>query len=247
MKLNSIYSTNLISHGRLLKEDILRLPSKETNKPDFYQPSLHINKGKNDFWKNFFTALTFGVTGLYIAHRHNLFNPIKREAKKIIRNSQMQLRVKKFVNKTLSKNTYKEATIEFLKAMSKDKTRRKIYMEEAKKILGNKKSFNQLFEKVCARLSDDKDPASLKRGYVVDVLDNLEKFIEKTLMKNKAHGLPYKNQGQNLMSSVFIKAGKNNSPAEQILHNIIANRSTSTIEAFVKDSIIKSSVEQAIK
>lgn len=240
MKLGGICRiTNLSYSGRLLKEDIVRLPSMETNKADFYETaSLTPPKKRSVFWRNFFTALTFGVTGLYIAHRNNLFNPARKQAKKIVKSDEMIRQVRDFVETAINPETYKKASRKTLELLSGDKSRGEGFVSEAKTILENDASMEKLFAEVSKKLADDTNSTSLNNGFAVDVLDKLAVKIEKMLKEIKQNGGEIKNQKNSIIDRVFAKDDKGSNIVEELLYEVIGNRSSSTIEAFVQDSLI---------
>lgn len=241
MKLGGIGSTTNLSYsGRLLKEDIVRLPSEETNKADFYIPTNTTPKKRSVFWRNFFTALTFGLTGLYIAHRNNIFNPARKQAKKIVKSQEMIDKVKSFVESAINPETYKKASRRTLEILSGDKSRGDGFMSEAKTIMGSETSMEKLFQEVSKKLADDKDATSLKNGFAVDVLDKLSARIEKMLKEIKQNGGDVKSQKDNIITRIFAKDDKGSTIAEDMLLEVIGTRSTSTIEGFVQDSLISS-------
>ncbi|MCR4881315.1 MAG: hypothetical protein K6A44_05110 [bacterium] len=242
MKLGGICSiSNLSYSGRLLKEDIVRLPSPQTNKADFYvSAEKNHPKKRSVFWRNFFTALTFGLTGLYIAHRNNLFNPARKQAKKIVKSDEMIGKVKEFIEAAINPETYQKASRKTLELLSGDKSRGQGFMSEARTILDNESSMQKLFGEVSKKLADDKDATSLKNGFAVDVLDKLSVRIEKILKTMKQNGNDIRNQGANMISRVFSKDEKGATIVEDALLEVIGTRSSATIEGFVQDSLIAS-------
>lgn len=237
------------TYGRLLEQDIKRLPALKIDRIDYYQGSnANTSKtSKNNYWNKFFTVATFGLTGLYIAHRNNLFNPIKREAKKIIKNSDLKDRLLKFADEAINPETYKKATTKYLNELISGKNSDANVANEAQKILKNNESFDKLSKLVEKRLLDDSDTTRFKQGFVVDLLDRLNIKIEKNLNKAKNHGLPYKNQGSNIVESVFAKANNAPSLVEETLYESINNRSSVTIDNFIKDSLISQIHEKALQ
>ena len=259
MKLGAISNTNSFSmQGRLSKEDILRLPSPRTNKADFYTSTHSFTKKnqKSHIWRNIFTALTFGLTGLYIAHRNNLFNPARKEAKKIIKSDALIHKIKSFVSSAIipeikirnrvERNlptpplgkTYEAAIRRTLKKLSEDNSRGKKFVQEAKNIIKNKKSMQELFRNVSKVLADDSNKESLINGYTTDILDSLLRPLEKTIRNIKQSGKPYKDQGAALIEQLFKKNGKAASTIEDLLYDVIDNRSKAAVEGFIQDSII---------
>ena len=77
-----------LTYARLLGKDITRLPDKKKVSRDIFVPTKTVispEPAKKNALKKVVTFVTFAITGVYLAHRNNLFNPIKREAKKIIK------------------------------------------------------------------------------------------------------------------------------------------------------------------
>ena len=242
MKLTGVYLADNLSYGdRLLKGDIMRLPSPQTNKADFYmsvKPSP--KRQRNAFWRNLFTAMTFGLTGLYIAHRNNLFNPIRREAKRIIKSDDFISKIKAFVDSSLGADTYKRAAKKSLEILSENKSRGEEFMTEAKRILNDNNSFTDIFKTVSTRLVDDSNPQRLKDGYSVDMLDKLTGSIERMLRNFKEAGQNYKNRDAEIVSALFAPIEGKANMVTNVLDEIVQNRAFLTVENFVKDFIIKS-------
>ena len=228
---------NTPKYGRLLAKDIVRLPDKTAVK-DFYARPVVISQSeaKRLFRKKLFTGATFGLVGLWLAHRNHLFNPIHREAKKIIRNEVFQNEIRKFVEENVSERTFIRSTKRFLKSIIKENKRKPEIITETKKALEQKKVFKQLYAKVKEVLNDDK--ATLKDGYTVDLLDRLQIKVEKDLAKNREHGLPYKEQGEKILKALTAKNAEGQSPLSELLYEAITTRSSSTIEEFIKNAAL---------
>ena len=246
MKLGGISNTEGLSYaGRLLKEDIVRLPSPLTNKPDFYIKNTDtIKTKKSHFWRNFFTALTFGLTGLYIAHRNNLFNPARKEAKRIVKSADVINRIKTFVNEAINPETYKTSTRKALETLSRDKSRGESFTTEARRILGDESSMEDLYKVLFInkknKLVDDNNTERYLNGYAVDVLDKLSVKIEKMLAKMKQDGQNISGQKTAIMNKLFAEDENGSTIVKDTLHEVIATRSAGTIENFVQDSVIAS-------
>lgn len=241
MKLSGISNIEKLSYnGRLSKEDIMRLPSPHTNKADFYETNkpVSVTKKHPKFWRNFFTALTFGVTGLYIAHRNNLFNPARKEAKHLVKTDAFISKIKEFVHNVIGEETFKASTHRTLKRLSENKAKSGKFIEETKRILANQSDLDALDSKVLKTLSDDKNPESLKNGYTVDVLDKLAVFLEKKFKQMKFEGKEFKGQGAEVLESLFRADEKGLVPVQEALFDIIEGRSSSTIDSFIQDSLI---------
>ncbi len=239
MKIGAQQGLNSNKYVRLSKDDITRMPSLNKNRIDFYQgTNAVVQKPQSNYWKKIFTVLTFGLVGLYLAHRNNLFNPIKRETKRIINDQNLKEQVISLVKKQVTPETYQSSTKRFLQNIINDKSRAADFGNEAQKILGDNASFQELMTKVTKRLNDD-TPEGLQEGFCVDILDRLFGKIEKYLTNAKREGLPYKNQNAGIIEKIFAKPQNAESIAEETLYEAISNRSASTIETFINDSIIK--------
>ena len=237
-------------YGRLMESDITRLPSLNITRVDFYQGSKGTarNGKSNHNWRtNFFTLATFGLTGLYIAHRNNLFNPIRRETRKITRNPEFKEKILTFVKENLNTETFKKATKALLEKISKDKTKRQTLLDETQKILKNNSLMEDLHTKVISNLADDANTERFQRGFASDMLDKLNVRIEKNLRKHKELGLPYKNQAEAVTEAIFTKNTNSPSLAEEILTDVINTRSDTTVDNFLRDSIIKTQLERSVK
>ncbi len=245
MEINGVNAEQTNKYCRLSKNDIIRMPSLNITRADFYHSSRQINtKHSKNYLKNLSTLTALSLTGLYIAHRNNLFNPIKREAKKILKSSELKEKVLNFVEQTVNNDTYTQTTKKFIENLTTDKLRPQDFIEEAQKILKDQNAFSELMAKVIKRLNDDPNTTTLKQGFAVDILDRLGVKIERNLTKAKNNGLPYKNQSSDIIESIFKKAGNINNTAEETLFESITNRSSSTIENFIKDSLIKTRLEK---
>ena len=239
MEINGTKAVHTNKYVRLSTNDITRMPSLNVNRIDFYQgTNPQSMQNSSNYWGKIFTAATFGIVGLYIAHRNNLFNPVRRETKKILNDKNLQDRVLDFVKEKLKPELYIDTTKRFLENLKNNSSRPKDFIQETEKILNNKASFQELMEKITKRLNDD-TPEGLQEGFCVDILDRLFTKIERFLTKNKQNGLPYKNQNANVIDKIFAKSQNANSIAEETLYEAIANRSSSTIETYINDSIIK--------
>ena len=248
MKLSGINNIESLSYsGRLLKEDIVRLPSPQTNKADFYTTSKE-NKSdhKSHFWRNVFTALTFGITGLYIAHRNNLFNPARKEAKRIVKTDEVINRIRTFVQSAVNPETYKKSAQKTLGILAEDKSRGESFSKEAHRILGDNPTLDELYNKLFIKpksvLIDDKNQERYISGYTVDVLDRLAIKIEKMLGRMKQEGQNIKDQGATILNKLFEKDEKGVTIVEDTLLDVIGTRSSAAIENFVQDSIIASKI-----
>ncbi len=228
---------NTPRYERLRVGDITRLPDKRAA-IDFYKRVVPVSKeeGKRLFRKKIFTGATFGLVGLWLAHRHNLFNPVHREAKKIIRNEQFQNKIREFVDEHLTPQSFIDSTKRLLGKIISDKERKPEIVAEAKKALDKKEVFDKLFEKVNKKLNDD--DKTLNDGYAVDLLDRLLIKVERDLAKNKEHGLPYKEQGEKVLKALTTKNSEGQSPLSELLYEAITNRSSSTVEEFIKNAAL---------
>lgn len=245
MEINGTQAVNNYKYVRLSKNDIVRMPSPNINRVDFYQgTNPQFYKKDSNYWGKIFTAATFGIVGLYLAHRNNLFNPVKRETKKILNDKNLQDEVLAFVKNRIAPETYVDTTKRFMEDLITNNSRPKDFIQETQKILNDKKSFQNLIEKVTNRLNDD-TPEGLREGFSVDILDRLFNKIEKFLTKSKRDNLPYKNQNAQIIKMLFEKPQNANSIVEETLYEAISNRSASTIETFINDSIIKSRLSGA--
>ena len=244
MKLTGVYlADNLSYSGRLLKGDIMRLPSAQTNKADFYMPvKPSPSRKRTVFLRNLFTALTFGFTGLYIAHRNDLFNPIRREAKRLIKSDTFISKIKTFVDSSLNPQTYREATKKSLEMLAGNKSRGEEFVSEAKRILASDKDFADVLKEATKKFADDADIQRLKDGYSVDLLDKLVSKVEKLLRGIKESGQNYRNKDGEILTTLFTSNDGKNSIAKDVLVEIIENRGSVPIEKFVNDSWLKSKI-----
>lgn len=230
-----------LTYARLLGKDITRLPDKKKVSRDIFVPTKAIqtpDAAKKSTLKKVVTFVTFAITGVYLAHRNNLFNPIKREAKKIIKNLDLQNRVKDFVDSKISQETYDDATKKMLQKLSEEKSRSKEFIAETKKLLTNDDEYQKLFEKIKKRLADDKNPETLNQGFAADVLDRLFIKIEKDLAKSKENSLPFKNQADKIIPNIFATPEKGQSTVEEMLYKVINNRTSSTIESYINKMVV---------
>jgi len=236
-----------LTYTRLLGKDITRLPDKTKVSRDIFVPTKAIQTpeaARKSALKKIVTFVTFAITGVYLAHRNNLFNPVKREAKKIIKNLDLQKRVKDFVDSKISTETYDDATRKMLQKLAGDKTRSKEFVAETQKLLTDDTAYKTLFKKVEQRLADDKIPERLRQGYAADVLDKLFIKIEKDLAKSKENSLPYKNQSDKIIANIFAKPEKGQSTVEEMLYGVINNRTASTIENHINKMVIETKLSR---
>jgi len=226
-------------YSRLSENDITRMPNLNLTRADYYQ-GQKTNKPtrKNSYLKNIFTTATFALTGLYIAHRNNLFNPIKRETLKIIRDKKLQNKVKEFVSDKINDDSYKIATEKFLEKIVNNKKNAGDITVQANKILQDKELFETLLGKLKTKLNDDPTPDGLVNGYAVDILDRLKIKIEKMLLQNKNNAMPYKNQGGKIIQELFENSQTKSSIIDNTLYEAIINRGENNINNFIKDLIV---------
>ena len=232
-----------LTYARLLGKDITRLPDKKKVSRDIFVPTKNINPPettKKNALKKVVTFVTFAITGVYLAHRNNLFNPVKREAKKIIKNLDLQNRVKDFVDSKISAETYNDATKKMLKKFLDDKSRSKEFIVETNKLLLDNEEYQKLFKKVEKRLADDKNPETLRQGFAVDVLDRLFVKIEKDLAKSKENSLPYKNQGEKIINNIFATPEKGQTTVEEMLYDVIHTRTSAVVEKYINSMVVNS-------
>ena len=229
----------ITKYSRLSSNDIARMPALKINRADFYQGSSPIKpvvkKAPDTLRNKIFTALTFGIVGLYLAHRQNLFNPIRREAKKILKSETLKNKVLEFAKDAVNPETYKKATRTFLNLAICDKNRPATFVENAQKILADEKLLEKLDDKVLKHLSDDSNTERLKQGFAVDIMDRMMNKIEKSLKQMKECGQEYKNKTDLIVSSLFDKTPDTQSIAQEALYKSITNRSSVLIENFIKD------------
>jgi len=241
-----------VKYTRLSDSDISRLPSLNMTRCDFYQANnmnnspIKIAKTSSNTRNKIFTALTFGLVGLYLAHRQNLFNPIRREAKKIIKSSAFKNKMMDFVKEVLPEpntltgarktlTTCKDTTRKFLESIITDKNRPKPFIEATKNLINSNHNMSKLNKKVFRQIVDDTNYERLQRGFAVDTMDRLTGKIEKSLKQMKDCGQPYKDQTQNIITGIFESTNNSESIAYNTLQQSMLNRTSVQIENFIKD------------
>ena len=240
MQVNGVNNTPEIkTYTRLSDNDIARMPSLKINRADFYQGSTPLKTDskpakEHSLRNKIFTCLTFGLVGLYLAHRQNLFNPIKREAKKIITNKVLKDKVIDFAKENVNNETFKKVAHDFLSEFANN-SKSTALSEGAKKLLADKKQLENFDNKLLAALNDDADDVRFKNGFAVNILDKLLSKIEKTLKQMKECGEKYKDKADSIIEGIFTKTNNEPSVVENCLAETIKTRSSSFVEKYIKD------------
>lgn len=237
------FNTGFKASNRLMAYDISKMPVNSfaiNEKEDYYTPKKRTNSA---YWTKFFTVASFALTGLYLAHRNNLFNPVKREARKILRSEELTNKLKEYISTKLNPDSYNDFTNNLLKKYAGDKTRTEGFVAAAQEIIGDEKRLTKLFDKVSSRLADDGEALRHGNGFVSDMLDLLGMKIEKLVQSCKNNNLPYKNKQGEFMDKLF-SANNGSSVADETLFDIFKSRAGSIVENFVKEANISSTINK---
>lgn len=245
MIMNSINSNmSFKSSDRLMAYDIRKMPVNSlsvSEKEDHYVPR---KKDKNPFWTKFFTFASFALTGLYLANRNNLFNPVKREARRILRSEELLNKLKSYVPAKINVEAYNDFTRTLLKKYAADTTRTQDFMSEAQKTLDNKALLDKLCGKVSDKLGDDSDLVRHSKGFISDILDGLGLKIEKLLLDDKKKNLPYKDKQGEFIGKLF-DPNNSTSVIDDSIFDIFKSRAGGVVEDFVNEAVTKSKVKNA--
>lgn len=243
MQVNGVNNTPEIkTYTRLSDNDIARMPSLKINRADFYQGSTPLKTDskpvkEHSLRNKIFTCLTFGLVGLYLAHRQNLFNPIKREAKKIIKNNALKDSVVNFAKENVNNETFTKVAHNLLGEFANN-SKSTALSEGAEKLLADKKQLEKFDKALLKVLNDDTDAVRFKNGFAVNILDKLSSKIEKTLKQMKECGEKYKDKADSIIEGLFTKANNEPSVVENCLASTIKTRSSAFIEKYIKDLTI---------
>ena len=231
MNVSNVSSYNINSYSRLSMEDITRLPLSAVSE----KKSSSINNNNNNNintakFAKIFTVTISALLGLYIAHRNNLFSPIMKESKKILKTPDTFEKINKYVTDNFNFEACAKVAKTFLNNF--DPSQPAALSEQAKLLAADNAKFNTLAKKVFSELTDDKNAERFKRGICVDMMDLYLPKIMKKLQKLKSNKQPYKNLQPEIVSDLFKKNEKGVMPIEDLFYNAIKNR--------IKNSIIDS-------
>lgn len=240
MKLLNIKSSPAMEgFQRLSVLDIERKPNlpQVNNKDTFINTSPKEKNAPDNKWRNIFTIATFGLTGLCIAHRNNLFNPIKRETISIIKNDKFIKEIREYVAKKLTNENFDKITKKYLENLSSNNKVSKDLSQEAANILKNPENLSDLYKKVSGNLRLNESDEGLEKSFSVALLDKLKIRIEKYLIRNKQNDLPYKNQYDNIVKDFFESNTDSPKAVDELFEDVVKERSLSTIETYLKDIV----------
>ena len=214
------------SYARLSVEDINRLPKKTVS----VEQKNIINKEDRTKAKRFakiFTVAVSALVGLYIAHRNNLFSPIMKETKKILKTPDTFEKINKFVNDNFNFEACANVAKRFLNNF--DSSQPAVLAEQAKLLANDNKKFDKLTKKIFSELNDDKNTERFKRGICVDMMDLYLPKIVKKLQNLKNNKQPYKNLQPEIVADLFKKGPDGAMPIEDLFYNAIKGRIKNTI------------------
>ncbi len=228
MFINSI--NNFGSYSRLSLEDINRMP-KHVSSPVQTAPSFNSKeiREKNVKLLKIFTIAVSALAGLYIANRNNLFNPVMKETKKILKNPDTFEKINKYVSDNFNFDTCAKFTKRFLTKLANDSAQTEAFAKQANIISNNKADFDKLVQKVFSQIHDDKNINTLKRGLSIDIMDlYLPKIVQK-LQKIKDKKQPYKNLQPEIVADLFKKGPDGVMPIEDLFYSVVNARVGKTI------------------
>ena len=233
-------SYNFGNYSRLSFEDINRLP-KYTSAVKVSVPNLKENPKAIKLAK----LITVGISalaGLYIAHRNNLFNPVMKETKKILKNPDTFEKINKYVSENFNYDNCTKITKRFLTKLANDSAQTELLSKQANIISNNKKDFDKLAGKVFEHLNDDKNTERLKRGISVDIMDLYLPKIAQKLQKIKDNNLPYKNMQPEIVADLFKKEQDGVMPIEDLFYNAVCARARKMIIDWVQNVRVLSEI-----
>ncbi len=229
MNTSNILPYNVGSYARLSFEDINRLPKTaiSSSKKDLISREDSVKTTK---FAKIFTVSVSALLGLYIAHRNNLFSPIMKETKKILKTPDTFEKINKYVNDNFSFDACAKVAKRFLNNF--DASQPEALSKQAKILANDNKKFNSLTKRLFSELRDDNNAERFKRGLCVDMMDLYLPKIVKKLQNLKSNKKPYKNLQPEVVADLFKKGPDGVMPIEDLFYNAIKNR--------IKNSIIDS-------
>ena len=234
MIINNISSYNFGSYSRLSNEDINRLP-KYTSAPKTTSQNLKNNPKAVKLIK-YMTIAISALVGLYIAHRNNLFNPVMKETKRILKNPDTFEKINKYVSDNFNYDNCAKFTKRYLTKLANDSAQTEAFSKQANIISNNKADFDNLAKKVFTTINDDKNLDSLKRGLSIDIMDLYLPKIAEKLQKIKDKNLPYKNLQPEIVSDLFKKGADGIMPIEDLFYSAVNTRTNKTVIDAVENS-----------
>lgn len=228
MNTSNILPYNVGSYSRLSYEDINRLPQIRSSEPKkLLADTQNQNNNKTAKFAKIFTVAISALVGLYIAHRNNLFSPIMKETKKILKTPDTFEKINKYVNDNFSFEACAKVAKKFLNNF--DSSQPVALAEQAKLLAKDNKKFDKLTKKIFAELNDDKNAERFKRGICVDMMDLYLPKIVKKLQTLKNNKQPYKNLQPEIVSDLFKKGSDGVMPIDDLFYNAIKGRIKNTI------------------
>ena len=234
-------------YKRLLAADIVRIPTNNEHVHDLF----YINSEKEikrlkrkALLQKIFSVATFGVVGLYLAHKNDCFKPIKKEVRNLLKQTDVQNKVKQFVNSANPFEHYPEFIKKYLIKLSESEKVNQSIKDEATKIIGTTDKLKQLIDSIVAKIKGE----SLKPGKTITqtehndgifyaLMENLQKRLEKDLSTNKKNGIPYKNKGNEVFENLFKQNG-DNTPMDDLLYDVVKSRISEDIDKYLDNAII---------
>ena len=225
MKINSVLSYNFGSYSRLSFEDIARLPKMVSTNPE--NSSVNTNNVNSAKIGKIFMITFSALVALYFAHRNNLFSPVLKETKKILKTPDTFEKINKYVTDNFSFEACTKVAKTFLNNF--DSSQPVALAEQAKLLASDGKKFDSLAKKIFAELSDDTNAERFRRGLCVDMMDLYLPKVVKKLQNLKNQNLPYKNLQSEVVSDLFKKDEKGITIIENLFNNAIKGRIKNTI------------------
>ena len=227
MNTSNILPYNTGSYARLSSADITRLPKMATA-PNPQKTLTDTNEiKKTTKIAKIFTVVLSALVGLYIAHRNNLFSPVMKETKKVLKTPDTFEKINKYVNDNFNFETCAKVAKKFLNNF--DSSQPEALSQQAKILAADNKKFDNLAKKVFSELSDDNNAERFKRGLCVDMMDLYLPKIEKKLQTLKDNNQPYKKLQPEIVADLFKKDSAGVMPIEDLFYNAIKGRIKNTI------------------
>ena len=240
-------SAEPLKYKRLLAVDITRIPNPQEHKQDIYYDTSteQIKRLKRKaFLQKIFTVATFGIAGLYMAHKNDCFKPIKKEVKNLLKDTGVQNRVKQFVQDANPLEHYSDYISKYLSNLSKSDKANQALRDEAANVLSAPERLKHLILSIVRKAKGEKidtnqtiSPQEYNDGIFYTLMEKLKIRLEKDLYANKKNGIPYKNKGAEVFENLFKQNG-DSTPMDDLLYDVVRGRISEGIDKYLDNAII---------
>ena len=235
-----------LKYKRLLAVDIVRIPNNNKHMPDIYygKTKAEIKRlKKKSLLQKIFTVATFGIAGLYMAHKNDCFKPIKKEVKNLLKDTGIQNKVKQFIEGANPLEHYSDFVKKYLTKLSTSNKASDAVKSEASKILQTEDLLTVLINKITNKAKGEVvnsgkviTKQEYSDGIFYSLMEKLKIRLEKDLTANKKNGIPYKNKGREVFDNLFKQNGTDK-PIDELLYDVIKGRISESIDKHIDKTI----------